>query len=205
MVAAILATDMQAHFTLTSEFCRHGPTWSKDSIEDRLLLVKTIVHAADLANPTRPFVINCALSACIHAEFACAPSPPQNRVLTAAGAMCCQPLAAARPEPKHALLLESSCAQRSSQHPAPCSAAVEASPFWHAPSQRGWLQQCQCPADVQCASGDGAGPGAAASALHGGQRRGGAVSHGGALNCLACANAGAFAAQACTILHTNVQ
>ena len=27
MVGAILSTDMQAHFTLTSEFCRHAPTW----------------------------------------------------------------------------------------------------------------------------------------------------------------------------------
>lgn len=70
MVSAILATDMQAHFTLTSEFCRHSSTWNSSDMEDRLLLVKTIVHAADLANPTRPFPLNCFMSACIHAEFA---------------------------------------------------------------------------------------------------------------------------------------
>ena len=82
VVAAILATDMQAHLTITSEFCRHAPGWSPDSLEDRLMLVKTIVHAADLANPTRPFPINCFMSACIHAEFSCAPprlfSPGQS-------------------------------------------------------------------------------------------------------------------------------
>ena len=34
-------------------------------------MVKTVVHAADLANPARPFPINCYMSTAIHAEFRC--------------------------------------------------------------------------------------------------------------------------------------
>ena len=69
MVGAILATDMQGHFALTSEV-RRTTSWSPGSFEDRQLLVKAIVHAADLGNPTRPFPINCFMSAAIHREFA---------------------------------------------------------------------------------------------------------------------------------------
>ena len=69
MVGAILATDMQGHFALSSEV-RRTTSWTSSSLEGRQLLVKAIVHAADLANPTRPFPINCFMSAAIHREFA---------------------------------------------------------------------------------------------------------------------------------------
>ena len=71
VIGAILATDMSVHFALTADFCRHPAEWSAECLEDRLLMVKTVVHAADLANPARPFPINCYMSTAIHAEFRC--------------------------------------------------------------------------------------------------------------------------------------
>lgn len=68
VIAAILATDMSVHFSLTTEFKNHED-FSHKSPEDRLLLCKTILHAADLSNPTLPFPINAHSSQNVHAEF----------------------------------------------------------------------------------------------------------------------------------------
>lgn len=71
IIAAILATDMSAHFSLTTDFKNHEE-FRADSPEDRLLLCKTILHAADLSNPTLPFAANSYISQNVHAEFKCA-------------------------------------------------------------------------------------------------------------------------------------
>lgn len=68
VIGAILATDMSFHFSLTTEFKNHVD-FSHKSLEDRMLLSKTILHAADLSNPTLPFAINSFISQNVHAEF----------------------------------------------------------------------------------------------------------------------------------------
>lgn len=68
VIGAILATDMSAHFSLTTEF-KNRERFSVGSTEDRMLLCKTILHAADLSNPTLPFAINSFISQNVHAEF----------------------------------------------------------------------------------------------------------------------------------------
>jgi len=37
--------------------------------EDRVLLVKAVLHAADISNPVRPFHVNCVMSTSVHREF----------------------------------------------------------------------------------------------------------------------------------------
>ena len=43
--------------------------FSIEKEEDRLLLIKAIIHAADISNPVRPFHVNCVLSSGVHREF----------------------------------------------------------------------------------------------------------------------------------------
>eukprot|EP00891_Asterochloris_glomerata_P009655 jgi/Astpho2/9655/gw1.00146.70.1_t len=73
IISAILATDMSYHFSLTTEFKNHGEhggcAFSIEKEEDRLLLIKAIIHAADISNPVRPFHVNCVLSSGVHREF----------------------------------------------------------------------------------------------------------------------------------------
>ena len=69
VIGAILATDMSAHFSLTTDFKNHDTAFSHESPEDRMLLCKTILHAADLSNPTLPFAINSYISQNVHREF----------------------------------------------------------------------------------------------------------------------------------------
>ena len=68
VIGTILATDMSFHFSLTTEFRSHMD-FSHKSPEARLLLAKTILHAADLSNPTLPFAINSHISQNVHTEF----------------------------------------------------------------------------------------------------------------------------------------
>lgn len=69
VIGSILATDISEHFSLTSKFWQHGTIWSPDNSDDCLLLVRAILHAADLSNPARPFPINAAMVQCLHTEF----------------------------------------------------------------------------------------------------------------------------------------
>ena len=69
VISGILATDMSFHFSLTTEFNNHLAPWAVDKEEDRLMLVKAILHAADISNPVRPFHINCVMSNAVHREF----------------------------------------------------------------------------------------------------------------------------------------
>ena len=71
MIGAILATDMSHHFGLTTEFKNHAPAFSVDKEEDRGLLNKIILHAADISNPVRATTVNLAMSQLVHAEFRC--------------------------------------------------------------------------------------------------------------------------------------
>lgn len=57
MISCFMATDMTQHATINSKFalrCTDG-AFNSDSPEDRLLLLNSLLHAADLGNPSRPF------------------------------------------------------------------------------------------------------------------------------------------------------
>lgn len=73
MIAAILATDMSAHVSLYNAFTVHGSAYSGERPEDRQLLIKIVLHAADLSSPVRPFAVNCIWSQKVHREFQCVP------------------------------------------------------------------------------------------------------------------------------------
>ncbi|WIA12087.1 hypothetical protein OEZ85_012163 [Tetradesmus obliquus] len=70
LVEAILSTDMHGHFTLTQELQKHGPAFAPELEADRTLLVKAILHAADISNPLRPWQGALAAAERVHAEFA---------------------------------------------------------------------------------------------------------------------------------------
>ncbi|KAK9804641.1 hypothetical protein WJX73_002873 [Symbiochloris irregularis] len=69
IIAAVMATDISEHFSLTSAFCQHGTSWMDPSPEDCLLLCKAILHAADLSNAARPFPVHVAMVLRLHKEF----------------------------------------------------------------------------------------------------------------------------------------
>ncbi len=48
--------------------CTAGP-FLMEKEEDRVLLVKAVLHAADISNPVRPFHVNCVMSTSVHREF----------------------------------------------------------------------------------------------------------------------------------------
>ncbi len=54
---------------LCAEPCAPAGAFSIEKEEDRLLLIKAIIHAADISNPVRPFHVNCVLSSGVHREF----------------------------------------------------------------------------------------------------------------------------------------
>eukprot|EP00002_Diphylleia_rotans_P020060 TRINITY_DN3887_c0_g1_i3.p1 TRINITY_DN3887_c0_g1~~TRINITY_DN3887_c0_g1_i3.p1 ORF type:complete len:492 (-),score=97.18 TRINITY_DN3887_c0_g1_i3:44-1519(-) len=60
MVHAILGTDMGRHFEDLTKLNHRldSKPLSRDAQEDRLLVVSTILHSADLSNPTRQFPIS---------------------------------------------------------------------------------------------------------------------------------------------------
>eukprot|EP00877_Chromochloris_zofingiensis_P010856 jgi/Chrzof1/6023/Cz17g02070.t1 len=70
MVDAILCTDMTHHFALTQELQKHSLEFSAQEEGDRALLVKVLLHAADVSNPIHPFPIALALFERVHEEFA---------------------------------------------------------------------------------------------------------------------------------------
>ncbi|DBB04290.1 TPA: hypothetical protein ACH3X1_012787 [Trebouxia sp. C0004] len=69
IISAIMATDMSFHFSLTTEFKNHAGPFLMEKEEDRVLLVKAVLHAADISNPVRPFHVNCVMSTSVHREF----------------------------------------------------------------------------------------------------------------------------------------
>lgn len=69
IIAGILSTDMSCHFALTQDFKNHPPTFDPNNEADRLLLIKVMLHAADIGNPVLPFNINKAWSEKVHREF----------------------------------------------------------------------------------------------------------------------------------------
>ncbi|KAK9812543.1 hypothetical protein WJX73_007635 [Symbiochloris irregularis] len=69
VIAAVMASDIGQHFSVTSEFCMHGPSWGAASPQDLVLLCKAIVHAADISNPARPFPIHAAMAQRLHQEL----------------------------------------------------------------------------------------------------------------------------------------
>jgi GAF domain-containing protein len=66
---AILSTDMVGHFALTRELQDHGPNFSAGTDADRLLLIRVLLHAADVGNPVRAFGVAVRWSARVHEEF----------------------------------------------------------------------------------------------------------------------------------------
>ena len=50
---------------------RAGP-FLLEKEEDRVLLIKAVLHASDISNPVRPFHVNCVMSTSVHREFRCA-------------------------------------------------------------------------------------------------------------------------------------
>lgn len=69
IVAAILCTDMSNHFHMTQDFRKHDTTFDHENDNDRLLLTKVILHAADIGNGVRPFAVNDVMSKRVHREF----------------------------------------------------------------------------------------------------------------------------------------
>ncbi|KAJ4458763.1 putative 3'; 5'-cyclic-nucleotide phosphodiesterase regA [Paratrimastix pyriformis] len=59
IIAMILATDLSAHFTTLTRFTTHTETapFSRDSPDDRQLLLDILLHAADISNPSKPWPI----------------------------------------------------------------------------------------------------------------------------------------------------
>ena len=45
-----------------------GP-FALEKEEDRVLLIKAVLHASDISNPVRPFHVNCVMSNSVHREF----------------------------------------------------------------------------------------------------------------------------------------
>ena len=48
--------------------CLPGP-FLLEKEEDRVLLIKAVLHASDISNPIRPFHVNCVMSTSVHREF----------------------------------------------------------------------------------------------------------------------------------------
>eukprot|EP00878_Enallax_costatus_P011773 GHUV01012289.1.p1 GENE.GHUV01012289.1~~GHUV01012289.1.p1 ORF type:complete len:856 (+),score=231.71 GHUV01012289.1:611-3178(+) len=69
LIDAILATDMHHHFALTQELQKHGLVYSTEDDAGRALLMKAILHTADLGNFIRPFPAALAAAERVHTEF----------------------------------------------------------------------------------------------------------------------------------------
>ena len=70
MIVCVLATDMDVHATLQEELLRRKQRpFDFDSEVDKTLLGKCILHAADIANPTRPFRTSAPISLMAISEF----------------------------------------------------------------------------------------------------------------------------------------
>ncbi|KAK9809639.1 hypothetical protein WJX73_009976 [Symbiochloris irregularis] len=69
VIGAVLATDISQHFSVTSQFCLHGGFLGDLGPEELVLLCKTIVHAADVSNPARPFPIYAVMAQSLHQEY----------------------------------------------------------------------------------------------------------------------------------------
>lgn len=49
--------------------------------EDRVLLIKAVLHASDISNPVRPFHVNCVMSTSVHREFRSGSHPLHSALL----------------------------------------------------------------------------------------------------------------------------
>ena len=72
LIDAVLATDMAGHCALARELQARAspPRFDAASEADRALLVKALLHAADISNGVRPFRAALAMVGRVHAEFA---------------------------------------------------------------------------------------------------------------------------------------
>lgn len=50
-------------------FCIAPGPFLLEKEEDRVLLIKAVLHASDISNPVRPFHVNCVMSTSVHREF----------------------------------------------------------------------------------------------------------------------------------------
>lgn len=69
----VLATDITQHFTLVAQLEKRitdkrdkGEWFSHESLEDRLLCLETLLHCADLGNPTKPGKVRVCLSMSVY-------------------------------------------------------------------------------------------------------------------------------------------
>lgn len=69
IIAAILSTDMASHFASTAEFQKHPTTYDPECEADRNMLIKIVLHAADIGTAVRPFRVNHIMSRRVHHEF----------------------------------------------------------------------------------------------------------------------------------------
>ncbi|KAL6754890.1 hypothetical protein V8C86DRAFT_3100054 [Haematococcus lacustris] len=69
IVSVVLCTDMTNHFALTQDFKKHPLQYEPGSEADRLLLMKVMLHAADIGNSVRPIAVNDCWSKRVHREF----------------------------------------------------------------------------------------------------------------------------------------
>lgn len=82
IISAVLATDMDAHALLQDDLLRRraetdanaalgpaAPAFDRGSDRDRVALAKSVLHAADISNPSRPFHICARISLLAIKEF----------------------------------------------------------------------------------------------------------------------------------------
>ena len=71
MIACIIATDMHYHVSLIELISNRASQeeWHIDSFTERMNYGKILLHAADLSNPTRPFVISKSWAERVSEEF----------------------------------------------------------------------------------------------------------------------------------------
>jgi len=75
MIACVLATDMDCHAALQDELQKQKHlaegafAFEHDAAKDKLALLKCVLHAADISNPTRPFAISSKISLLAIEEF----------------------------------------------------------------------------------------------------------------------------------------
>lgn len=72
VITAILATDMGHHFEVTQKFqsrLENGDNWSRESADDRTLLIRILIKVADISNPAKPHETALVWSKRLHEEW----------------------------------------------------------------------------------------------------------------------------------------
>ncbi|MEW5299350.1 MAG: hypothetical protein WDW36_002376 [Sanguina aurantia] len=69
IIAAIMCTDMANHCELAQAMQKHSLFYDVAVEGDRMLMLKVLLHSADIGNSIRPFKVNQIMSGRVHLEF----------------------------------------------------------------------------------------------------------------------------------------